>query len=129
MKKNTVSIIAGIKNKDHYDFAVERFSDVDRLLRITAFVQRFRNNILAHVRGHEKCIGDLNVTEIEDAEIFLVKTQHFINQDDKFNLLRKSLNVFADEKGLLRLKGRLEHAYVVFDTKCPILLRDDHLSS
>ena len=49
-----------------------------------------------------------------------------LNENEKYQLLEKSLNLFTDENGLVRLKGRMENADVAYETRFPILLRDGH---
>ena len=42
--------------------------------------------------------------------------------------MQQSLNLFTDEKGLLRVRGRLENSDLQLDAKFPILLHDGHLA-
>ena len=74
--------------------------------------------------------GELTVHELQDAEFLILKyKQQAIIEDIKFTLLRDSLDLFCDEKGLLRLKGRFffGNAKLEYNSKCPILLKDDYL--
>ena len=130
LKRSTVSLVAKIKKSEDYGgISIQNFSDINRLLRVTAYILRFKHNIIASIRNQDKRTGDLNVSDIKEAEKFLIiKNQQFIVESDKFTLITKSLNVITDVNGLLRIKGRLEHAVGNFETKCPLLLRDDHLS-
>ena len=65
--------------------------------------------------------------EYREAEKSIVKNEQLhIQRSDKFRLLKKSLNLFYDDDGILRLKGRLENASMRFEEKFPILLRDSH---
>ena len=73
-KRKVGSYVATIENKDKCDIRnvipIQKFSDIYRLLRVTAYVMRFVNNMLAPKKGHNKSNGDLSVAEIQDAEFF-----------------------------------------------------------
>ena len=43
---------------------VERFSDLSKLFRVTAFVLRFVNNLKARIRGNDLLQGDLKPAEM-----------------------------------------------------------------
>lgn len=42
--------------------------------------------------------------------------------DKKFNYWQKQLDLFLDEKGVWRCRGRIQNAAVPYSTKNPILL-------
>ena len=46
--------------------------------------------------------------------------------DTKFEETKKVLHVFADEKGVLRVKGRIDDAPLPYETKYPVLLPRRH---
>ena len=48
---------------------VERFSCVRKLLRVTAWVKRFVDNLKRKVRSEEPVIKYLSIQEIDDAEV------------------------------------------------------------
>ena len=131
-KKEAVSTLATVKKHEissNEIIPVKNFSDVDRLLRVTAYVLRYKHNTLSRIRVNEKIINELTVVEIENAEKFLIKhDQLFIIKSEKFKLQKKSLNIFVDEDGLLRVKGRLENSDVGYASKFPLLFRDDRLA-
>ena len=47
------------------------------------------------------------------------------NDDFKFKLLKRQLNLFSDENGLWQCGGRLENAVMNYDTKYPYILTKD----
>ena len=47
---------------------IERFSDLERLLRVTAFVLRFVSNLKKSVKKTEGVYGELSVEELVAAE-------------------------------------------------------------
>ena len=130
LKQEKVSTLSAVVNgESSYELIpINAFSDINRLLNVTAYVRRFKNNILSRFRGYVKLSNELSINEIDNAEIFLIKNdQKFIAENEKFKLLKKSLNIFI-EKGLLRVKGRLEYSDLHFEPKFPLLLRDEHIA-
>ena len=108
---------------------VTKFSDIHRLLTVVVHILRFKHNMLSCIRNQEKRVGEINVTEIVDAETLLIKQeQSLITKSEKFKLIKRSLNLFLDEASVLRVKGRLENSQLEFEEKFPILLNDSHFS-
>ena len=106
---------------------VERFSDLSKLFRVTAFVLRFVNNLKARIRGNDLLHGDLKPAEMENARMkLLLSAQQHIRDDKNFDNLKSNLNVFEDENKLLRCRGRLENAPLDFESRCPIILPREH---
>ena len=96
---------------------------------VAAFVFRFKKNCLAAVRNEEKKVGDITLEEYIEAKNAVIKQeQSQIRSSDKFYLQKRSLNLFEDHKGIIRVKGRLEHSPMDDDAKYPIFLRDSHFS-
>ena len=61
---------------------VERFSDLSKLIRVTAFVLRFVNNLKARIRGNDLFHGDLKPAEMEIARLnLLLSVQQHIHDD------------------------------------------------
>ncbi|GFS97493.1 integrase catalytic domain-containing protein [Trichonephila clavipes] len=66
--------------------------------------------------------GPLTTSEVNDAETWLIKQdQSGINLSDPSGNL-KSLNIFQDDKGILRVGGRLEKASIPYSQKHPAIL-------
>ncbi|GFT95743.1 integrase catalytic domain-containing protein [Trichonephila clavipes] len=64
----------------------------------------------------------LTTSEVNDAETWLIKQdQSGINLSDPTGNL-KSLNIFQDDKGILRVGGRLEKASIPYSQKHPAIL-------
>ena len=107
---------------------VTKFSSIRRLLLVTAFVLRFKNNLINKWKRKEHLIvtGDINLEEINHAEELWVKREQFtIEKGVKYEKLKKSLSLFTDDSGLLRLKGRFGNSDLSFEEKHPLLLRSD----
>ena len=100
-----------------------KYSNIDKLLRVTAYVMRFVNNIRRKIANRERKTDDLEIEEINEARNLFIKTDQLsIKRDKDFENLKHNLGVFEDEQGILRCGGRLENAPLPFETKHPILL-------
>ncbi len=126
---------------------ITRFSDLQRLLRTTAYVFKFislkvwsklsqktrskhvhLNSLLSPVESVKDQITPMH---LKSARIFWehqVQQSVFSTRDNsrKSNQLMKHLNPFKDENGIMRLKGRLENAPLTYDTIHPKLLPANH---
>jgi len=107
---------------------VDRFSNVHKLLRVTALVLGF----VCKLRKKTKSKLDLT----NDARRYLIKTEqsksfatelNFLKcPKDKVPCLVNNLNLFIDEAGLLRCKGRLTNCdYFEYEARNPVLLPKD----
>ncbi|XP_045185375.2 uncharacterized protein LOC123543362 [Mercenaria mercenaria] len=104
----------------------ENFSSLTKLLRITAFVLRFVRKLQ---KRSTEC-GPLKSYEISEAEIAWlqqIQSNHFLEvftsiSKKKPHNLQRQLGLYVDGKGLLRCRGRLEHASMSEGSRRPILL-------
>lgn len=110
-------------------FDLNRYSRLNRVLRITAWIQRFVHN----ARTHEKRNGQLCTKEIQQAEQYWIKrTQRDSFPKEMDSLLKNtdmdrqskiiSLKPFLDDGGLMRVGGRLQETNWAFDQKHPYIL-------
>ncbi|GBN00606.1 hypothetical protein AVEN_167529-1 [Araneus ventricosus] len=109
---------------------INRFSSLKTLLKVTAWVFRFVNN----VRNINKSMNlYFTADEIQNAEYFWIKyvQAEFYsveisaltnNKQLQNNSEIKSLVPFLDEDGLLRITGRLLEAELCFGEKHPVIL-------
>ncbi|XP_045450304.1 uncharacterized protein LOC123659081 [Melitaea cinxia] len=140
LKSNVVHNFSSFENLDFIQF--NKYSSFTKLKRVWAYVLRFINN----VRGGEanryktKQTGSLSVSELEEAQYTLIRfaqMQSFPTIYD--NLLNErsytgnnkelnrvsGLNVFLDDKKLIRVGGRLRNASNFdFNKKHPFLMCD-----
>ncbi|XP_042860480.1 uncharacterized protein LOC122246179 [Penaeus japonicus] len=104
---------------------LEKFSDLEKALRVTAYVLRFMDNC----KGR-KVQGPLTAEEIELASLKLIYNIQHEAFANKIRLLSsnktlplssklRKLDPFIDDKGLLRIKGRLEFSELDYDIKHP----------
>ena len=102
----------------------ERFSSWRRLVRVTAYVLRFIQNLRNCVKKLKADfqLSPLSVQELDEAEIYWIKRA----QNDLKNELVKrryhKLSLFTDEFGIIRVGGRIDKALTSYDSRHPILL-------
>ena len=84
-----VNLICNAQYNINEIIPVERFSDLSKLFRVTAFVLRFVNNLKARIRGNDLLHGDLKSTEMENARLkLLLSAQQHIRDDKNFDNLK-----------------------------------------
>nr|XP_031836774.1 uncharacterized protein LOC116428801 [Nomia melanderi] len=115
---------------------VNRFSAINKLNRVLAYILRFYNNC----KSRNRVAGELTSLVISNAHVHLVKLieeQEFaqelrdLKEGKEISKRSKLLNLtpFIDEKGLIRVGGRLKHASIRYTYKHPILLpRNNHVT-
>ena len=106
----------------------EKFSSLQRLLRVTAYVFRFVDMLKHKVKKLDKAPSqELTAADILEAETLWVKeSQHLLMKDKRFDSWQKEFGLFAGEDGLYRCKGRLSNADLPPPTRHPILLPKEH---
>ena len=108
----------------------EACSNVDRLLRVTSFVLRFVNNLKNKLNKTELIVGNLQSEEIScSLNLWCKQAQITLHEESDFKRNKIQLQLFQDEKGLLRCTGRVQNAPIAYATKHPILMpRNHHLT-
>ena len=112
---------------------LNRFSSFNRLIRVTAWILRFKNNSSRKTT----LTGGLQPEELHDARSKILQQlqlqefgEEIIALQRKQPLPRRSLinglAPFLGDDGLLRLGGRLRHADLPLDAKHPALLPRHH---
>ena len=112
----------------------KRFSKWRRLIRVTAWMIRFVDNLKAKVitgraesQSNTKIKNDcLKPNELQEAELLWIKDAQKEIQSRELNGEFKMLSPFKDENGVIRVGGRVDKALVSYDTKHPILLPNKH---
>lgn len=116
--------------------SVSRFSSWLRLVRLYAWVIRFVDNMRRD--KDERTIGELQPTEIADAEEEIIRQAQFEAFPEEYKALKKKkpisqksplvkLSPRLDDNGIIRLEGRLMYAeYLPHDMKFPIILPRGH---
>ena len=115
-----------------YQDIIQRFSSIQKLTHTIAYCLRFYRN----VAKCPKTYGPLSIHEIQSATttvIKIVQTHEFAeditnitNRNSRYKVRLRALNPFLDERGLLRVGGRIAHANITPDAKHPIILPANH---
>lgn len=103
--------------------SLERFGSLRRLIRVTSYVLRFVSNLKLSKARKELILGEVNQSELDQArELWYREVQRTVLEDKKFGQVKVSLQLYADEKGILRCGGRLENAPIPYAGRFPIFL-------
>ena len=105
---------------------VNRYSSLSKLLRVTALVLRFLENIKnskVHKRVPE---NPISVSELAMAEkLWILDAQSYLKRNTDFPKIKESLGIIEQDK-LLVCQGRPENSDLVSETRYPIILPKDH---
>lgn len=130
----------------HVDIArvidCHQYSNLNRLLRVTAYVLRFLRNLENRVKRRmqistEVLTKELTATELTNSETVWVRTVQavaFAEEIQYLNSRQRSspparvaqFGLFLDERGTIRCKGRINETTLHQSTKNPILLPSKH---
>ena len=106
---------------------VTSFSSFDKLIGVTCYVLRFVNNLKNLVKKNSDCIITEEVATIgerkEAIREWLISEQYKLRTEADFEKLKSSLNLFLDDVGCWRLKGRFGLSLLAYDVKFPVILR------
>ena len=124
-----------MKNENNYGIQnlinISRFNDYLKLLRITAYVMRFVNNLEQKVKKQSLNLQFLQPIVIENAEFEWIRIaqKEFSSNKSYFNQLKIKFGVFFDNQNILRCGGRLQFSDLPENSKNPILLpKQSHFS-
>ena len=117
-----------MKNENNYGIQnlidISRFNDYLKLLRVTAYVIRFVNNLKQKVEKQSLNLQFLQPIDIENAEFEWIRIaqKEFFSNKSYFNQLKIKFGVFFDNQNILRCGGRIQFSDVPENSKSPILL-------
>lgn len=96
----------------------ENFSSLQQLLRVTAYVVRFVKVLKCKIKTLEELPNqELTATDIVKAEVLWMKeAQGVLTEDKEFDVWKKQLDLFLNEDGLYRCRGRLFNADIPFSS-------------
>ena len=101
---------------------INKYNTLGKLLRVTAYVQRFINNLKNKLAKSEVNVGRLSIDEIEKAENEWIKcAQKGLQDNSDYKKYKEQLGIVS-ENGILVCKGRLEFSELEMSTKNPIIL-------
>lgn len=105
-----------------------RFSNYSRLLRIVAYCLRFKTS-----NSYRGKITIAEITQAEQRVLTLIQQSQFSNEIRSISeaggaktCRLAALSPIVDERGLLRVGGRLQNADITYSQKHPILLPTHH---
>lgn len=137
VKANTTTKVAYPTTVNEFDL-IKRYSNFNKLLRVTAYCLRFIRNCRAK-SPEAKTSGSLNLAELKNSTQVLVKivqNQHFSNEiktlsnrkpvHPKSKIL--NLNPFLDNDDIIRVGGRVGNSEMSYASKFPIFLPCDYFS-
>ncbi|XP_043496402.1 uncharacterized protein LOC122520377 [Polistes fuscatus] len=115
-------------------FLIERFSKLSRLIRVTAWCLRFLK------KDWHSTSKPLSVLELDEALRRIILLDQMLHFHDSLSRLStgktltssdklQPLNPFLDDKGLIRIGGRLKNCESNYDSKFPIVLSPGNLST
>ena len=105
----------------------ENFSDLQKLLRVTAYVLRAVKQFKTKKSSRANLSTALTPEEISASKLLWIShVQEELIQQRDFSTLKMQLKLFCDEKGLWRCGGRLQNADIPYAVKHPILLPRSH---
>ena len=106
---------------------IERYSDFNKLIRVTSWVLRVVNNLKSKIRKNNECSGDLSNVELQKAKLYWIKSNQDLlrNEKDYFQIVN-SLNLYEDTDGVIRSKGRIDNSNLPYETRLPIMLSRNH---
>ncbi|XP_070530765.1 uncharacterized protein [Cardiocondyla obscurior] len=120
---------------------LERFSTLNRAVRVTAQCFRFMENLRRRRQEETIVCSHLTVDELTKARHALIKCSQRIDFFKDIQALHRDgvvsknsrlrrLNPYLDQDGLLRINGRLRHSNLLHDAKYPpILSKNSNLST
>ncbi|CAC5379121.1 unnamed protein product [Mytilus coruscus] len=114
-------------NKMPYNIDIRRFSSYHKLIRVTAWIERFISKSRRISSNSEKYLSVNETREAEKKWIQSVQRKSFADvfnstHTGQKNNLKVQLGVFLDNDNLLRCRGRFENADISECAKFPILL-------
>ena len=106
----------------------EDFSDLQRLLRVTALVVKFVRTMKSSLKKDISSQSESAAQDIMgDAETMWIKeVQKSLSKNPKFEIWRKQFGIFNDSQGIMRCNGRLSKADLPSSMKHPVLLDKGH---
>lgn len=129
-----VFMVSELNNSEMLKCLLNCSNNFSKIVRILSFIFRFINNSRFPA---DKKLGNLKGKELIDAEEFLLKEVQKEAFNEEIKILQRNgdlpsrskiipLSPFIDERGLLRVGGRLKNSDIKFESKHPILLPAKH---
>lgn len=129
-KKAVLSITKIEKEKENIENIIDinSFSSYKKLLRVTAWVKRFIENIRKKIKSEElNLFSFISTDELYNVKLLWIKAnQYSLPKDQYFKDLENTLNL-RETNSLLRVTSRLSNAKTLpYNLKEPLLLNRSH---
>ena len=125
-KANVMIVVTGNPTGVSRVIDINRYGTLRKLLRVTAVVMRFVENVKAEKDGRSVNVEGLSVIDIISAErLWIKEVQSTIVQNSSFRKTMCHLGI-AEMEGILVCMGRLEHSDLSSESKYPIYLPKEH---
>ena len=108
IKSSTSTNLTAIEASAAATIDCNRYSSLQPLLRVTAYVKWFVHNISLK----ERITGPLSINEKQEAKILWIREMQGHLQVDEF---KKQLELFRDEKGIIGCRGPLGNSEASYD--------------
>ena len=118
---------------------IEKFSSLNKLLRVTAYVVKFITNLKIageinrreekiDININKKCFNLLEAKDIQHVKTMWIKeVQMNVENESNYGQLKKALNLYKDDEEIIRCQGRLDFAPdITFEENNPIFLPKKH---
>ena len=107
---------------------INRYSKLSSLLRVTALVKRFIDNLKRKKKNQDLILHNYIIAEELDCilKLWIKDNQKTLINDGQFDNLKKSLFLQIDGEGIYRSMERIIKAELPYDTKVPIMLSTKH---
>ncbi|XP_029340892.1 uncharacterized protein LOC115033071 [Acyrthosiphon pisum] len=113
---------------------LNRHSNLERLLRIVSYIIQFCRNCRPKANptagscavSERRQAMEYWIRAVQGAEFIMELTSLSRQQNIRTNCQLAGLNPFIDEKGILRIGGRLKHSELGYNMKHPIIIPKNH---
>ena len=105
---------------------VKKFSSWRRLIRVTAWIKRLAEKIRLRRNTLSGREGPLMPEELKKAEMSWIRSAQRDLKSRMKNGEFKTLSPFVDDKGIIRVGGRIDKAILSYEEKHPVLLPNEH---
>ena len=102
------------------------FSSWRRLIRVTALIKRLARRIRARRNGKQMQDGPLTPSELQEEETLWLKEAQTSLHSRMHKKEFDALSPFLDDKGVIRVGGRVDNAVVTYESRHPALLPYEH---
>ena len=102
---------------------IDRYSNLNKLYRITALVFRFIHNIQTKDKKERLLYNYVTLKELRKAKtIWIKRNQSHLREHERYDELKNQLNLYEDDENIIRSQGRLKYTDLPYNTKDSIML-------